>query len=158
MKPVDLHEVCEELVQEWVPRAHARNIDLGFEIQEVTVAGDALLLRELIRNLLDNAVKYTADGGAVTLHVTGGNPAVIEVEDDGIGIPESERSRVVERFHRIDGTPGEGSGLGLAIVSEIAAAHGAELQITTPVSGRGTRVVVWFPRQASSTASPPCAP
>jgi two-component system sensor histidine kinase TctE len=158
MKPVDLHEVCEELVQEWVPRAHARNIDLGFEIEEVTVAGDALLLRELIRNLLDNAVKYTADGGAVTLHVTGGNPAVIEVEDDGIGIPESERSRVVERFHRIDGTPGEGSGLGLAIVSEIAAAHGAELQITTPVSGRGTRVVVWFPRQASSTASPPCAP
>ena len=150
MKPVELHELCEELVQEWVPRAHARNIDLGFEIEEVTVPGDALLLRELIRNLLDNAVKYTADGGAVTLHVTGGSSAVIEVEDNGVGIPESERSRVLERFHRIEGTPGEGSGLGLAIVREIAVAHGAEVQIATPASGIGTRVVVWFPRQIVS--------
>lgn len=157
MMAVDLHEVCEELVQEWVPRAHARNIDLGFEIEEVTVSGDALLLRELIRNLLDNAIKYTADGGAVTLHVTGGNDAVIEVEDNGIGIPESERSRVLERFHRIDGTPGEGSGLGLAIVREITVAHGAELQIATPASGRGTRVSIWFPHRPA-TASPPCAP
>ena len=152
MKPVDLQELCEELVQEWVPRAHARNIDLGFEIEEVTVSGDALLLRELIRNLLDNAVKYTADGGTVTLHVTGGSSAVIEVEDDGIGIPESERCRVLERFHRIDGTPGEGSGLGLAIVREIASAHGAELQIATPAAGRGTRVVVWFPCQPPGAA------
>ena len=147
--PVDLEALCEELVQEWVPRAHERNIDLGFELEPARVAGDATLLRELIRNLLDNALKYTPSGGAVTLYVSRGAHPCIEVEDNGPGIPENERERVLERFHRLEGTPGEGSGLGLSIVREIVLAHGATLRISTPSGGRGTRIVVRFQSQAA---------
>ncbi len=155
LRPVDLEALCEEMVQEWVPRAHERNIDLGFELEKAQVAGDATLLRELLRNLLDNALKYTPAGGTVTLHLRGGERPVIEVEDDGPGIPESERGRVVERFHRVDGTPGDGSGLGLAIVREITLAHAAELRIAEGPGGAGTRVIVQFGNVPTST---PCVP
>jgi two-component system sensor histidine kinase TctE len=69
---------------------------------------------------------------------------VLEVEDNGIGIPEALRTRVLERFYRVDGSPGNGCGLGLSIVDEIAKLHGASLDITTPEQGRGTRMIVRF--------------
>lgn len=143
-RPLDLEPLCEELVQEWVPRADERQIDLGFELEPARVAGDATLLRELIRNLLDNALKYTPAAGAVTLRLIGGARPAIEVEDNGPGIPLEERDRVLERFHRMEGAPGEGSGLGLAIVREIALAHDAQLQIAMPAGGRGTLIAVRF--------------
>lgn len=147
--PLDLEPLCEELVQEWVPRAHERDMDLGFELEPARVAGDATLLRELIRNLLDNALKYTQAGGTVTLRLKGAEHPVIEVEDNGPGIPVDERERVLERFHRLDGSPGEGSGLGLAIVREIAMTHDAQLKIAAPADGNGTLISVRFPRLAS---------
>ena len=90
------------------------------------------MLRELLSNLIDNALRYTPAGGSVTVRVRrdgAGGPALLEVEDTGPGIAPSERERVFERFYRILGSNTQGSGLGLAIVREIAQQHGAEIDI-----------------------------
>lgn len=143
--PVNLHEVASQAVQSWVPKALAKNIDLGFELEDAWTLGDPLLLRELLANLLDNAIAYSEAGGAVTVRTrVSDGEALIEVEDNGTGIPESERPRVLERFYRIAGTTGVGSGLGLAIVNEIAEAHEAGVEILAPPDGRGTLVRVTF--------------
>ena len=107
----------------------------------------SLLLPELIDNLIDNALRYTGAGGSVTVS-TGCLKDVpyLSVEDNGPGIPPSERSKVRERFYRIAGTPGEGSGLGLAIVQEVVDRHGGTLEITDRREQRGTCVRVLFPR------------
>jgi two-component system sensor histidine kinase TctE len=143
--PVNLHEVATRAVQAWVPRALAKNIDLGFELEDAWMLGNAALLREMLANLLDNALAYTPPGGAVTVRTRlSGDEAVIEVEDNGPGIPEHERERVFERFYRVPGTGGEGSGLGLAIVAEIAEQHDAIARVVAPPDGRGTCVRVVF--------------
>ena len=137
---VSLRAVVEDAADEWVHHAMAKEIDLGFELTDAQVLGDALLLREALANLVHNALEYTAAGGRVTVRTgmrnaetsLGGRrneSAFLEVEDDGPGIPASERGQVLERFHRIAGTSGTGSGLGLSIVREIAAAHGARIEI-----------------------------
>ena len=143
---VDLSQLLQESVAEWVTRADAKRVDLGFELGAAPVSGEPLLLRELAENLVENALRYAPAGSDVTLR-TGrrGDIAFLEVEDNGPGIPESERARVFERFHRVKGTPGEGSGLGLAIVREIAHRHGATAAIGAPPSGRGTSVRIAFP-------------
>ena len=86
-----------------------------------------LLLRELLNNLLDNAIKYTPAGGRVTVRLMAGEHAVVEVEDNGIGVPEEDRERVFERFYRVLGTDADGSGLGLPICREIAELHRATI-------------------------------
>ncbi|HZN24863.1 MAG TPA: sensor histidine kinase, partial [Burkholderiales bacterium] len=98
-------------------------------------------------NLLDNAIRYTQPGGQVTVRVgyEGSRPR-LSVEDNGPGIPETERNRVFERFYRVLGTGAEGCGLGLAIVREIAQSHGAEVKLTTALEGTGTTVHVIFPQ------------
>jgi len=129
-----------------VHRALDRDIDLGFELADATVSGDAFLLREALANLVHNALEYTPPGGRVTVRTANGAARVrLEVEDDGPGIAGGERGRVLERFYRAPGTAGTGSGLGLAIVREIAAAHGAEVEIGEGEGGRGCRVTLVFP-------------
>ncbi len=143
--PVNLHEVANRAVQDWVPRAIARNIDLGFELEDAWTAGNALLLRELLANLIDNALAYTQPGGTVTVRTrVAEDKALLEVEDNGPGIPIQDRERVFERFFRVAGASGQGSGLGLSIVAEIAARHDAAVEIVTPVERRGTCVRVAF--------------
>jgi two-component system sensor histidine kinase TctE len=143
---VDLRTVVEGAADEWVHRAMATEIDLGFELSDAPVAGDALLLREALANLIHNALEYTPHAGRVTV-TTGmrNNRAFLEVEDDGPGIPPAEREQVLERFYRITGTAGTGSGLGLSIVREIALAHGAEISIGSGAHGRGCKVGLTFP-------------
>ena len=144
-EPVDLYQCVETSAQQWVPNAIARDVDLGFELEHVVVPGDTLLLTELLDSLLDNALRYTPDGGAVTVQCgTREGVTYLSVEDTGPGIPESDHDKVFERFHGVAGTQGEGSGLGLAIVREVADRHGARVGIETPQSGHGTRVVVLF--------------
>jgi len=143
---VNLKTIAEREADQWVHQALARDVDLGFELEPVTVQGDAFLLREALANLVHNAIEYSQRGGRVTVR-TGrrdGQP-VIEVEDDGPGIPLAERERVLERFYRVPGTAGTGSGLGLAIVSEIAAGHGANIVITDGAGDKGCRVAITFP-------------
>jgi two-component system sensor histidine kinase TctE len=110
-----------------------------------------LLLRELLNNLIDNALKYTPEGGRVTVRADGAEEALLEVEDDGIGIPEEDRERVFERFYRVLGTGADGSGLGLPICSEIAELHRASIALEAGEGGQGTRVVIAFPRRREAT-------
>jgi two-component system sensor histidine kinase TctE len=136
--PVNLTRLATETVRDFVPRALEKHIDLGYEgpepkaPQHLMVQGHALLLRELIRNLVDNALQYTPAGGTVTVRIVEdpfGQVVVLQVEDSGPGIPPAEREQVFRPFYRALGTGVEGSGLGLAIVREIAAQHGAEVAL-----------------------------
>ncbi|MFL6673311.1 MAG: sensor histidine kinase [Massilia sp.] len=129
---LDLGALARATVQDWVPASFAQHIDLGYEEPEAAVAisGNPVMLRELLSNLIDNALRYTPAGGSVTVRVRrDGQQALLEVEDTGPGIAPGERPRVFERFYRILGSNVPGSGLGLAIVREIAQQHGAEVDI-----------------------------
>jgi len=142
----DLAELLQRDLSDWIARADARRIDLGFELSAAPVRGEPELIAEAASNLLDNALSYTPEQGEVTLR-TGRRDGVsyFEVEDNGPGIPEPERAYVFERFHRVKGTPGPGAGLGLAIVREIANRHGASVDLAAGAAGAGTRVSVSFP-------------
>jgi len=151
LQTLSLGDLARDTTTEWVPHAMERNIDLGFDgtPDASEIEGDALLLREMLGNLLDNAIRYTASGGQVTVRVGAGRDQVeLSVEDNGPGIPPAERERVFERFHRVLGSGAEGCGLGLSIVHEIAQSHNAETRLGPGAGGRGTRVTVAFPRAA----------
>jgi two-component system sensor histidine kinase TctE len=129
---IELAALARATVQDWVPASFAHRIDLGYEAldEPVAIAGNAIMLRELLSNLIDNALRYTPPGGSVTVRVRrDGDQALLEVEDTGPGIAPAERPRVFERFYRILGSGAPGSGLGLAIVREIAQQHGAEVDV-----------------------------
>jgi two-component system sensor histidine kinase TctE len=162
---VSLARMATEVVQDFVPRAMEKQIDLGYEGPgagnghghgKALVRGNGLLLKEMIRNLVDNALLYTPPQGTVTVRVVHdpfGQVAVLQVEDSGPGIPETEREMVFQPFYRALGTGVDGSGLGLAIVREIAQQHDATVTIEdaregsaglAPDAARGTRVTVRF--------------
>lgn len=132
--PLELSELARNVVQDWVQLSFARHIDLGFEQpgHPIMVFGNPIMLRELLSNLIDNALRYTPPAGSVTIRVRvdqNNGLAILEVEDTGPGIPPTERAHVFERFYRILGSNVEGSGLGLSIVREIAQQHGADVDI-----------------------------
>lgn len=132
--PLELTELARDVVQGWVQTSFAHRIDLGFEQpgHPVMVRGNPTMLREMLNNLIDNALRYTPQDGSVTVRVHPDEEerhAILEVEDTGPGIPAAERTHVFERFYRILGNNADGSGLGLAIVREIAQQHGAEIDI-----------------------------
>ena len=144
---VDLKDLCETLLETYLDAAERKQIDLGLDVQAAHINGHDWLLRELLCNLLDNALKYTPSGGAVTLRcvqVADTRATLLEVEDNGPGVPPSERHRVLERFYRVPGTATEGNGLGLAIANEIARVHRSELVISSGSHGLGTRVSLVF--------------
>ena len=154
---VDLQDLCEVLLEQFLDAATGKGIDLGLEVAPAQVTGHGWLLRELLSNLVDNAIQYTPPGGCVTircgLQSSAGSvgrlgPAFLQVEDDGPGVPVAEQGRVLQRFYRLPGSAGEGTGLGLAIADEIARVHGAALTLDNatggPGSARGLRVTVVF--------------
>jgi two-component system sensor histidine kinase TctE len=145
---LDLDELARDTTTEWVPRALARNIDLGFDgAADAMIDGDTWLIREMLVNLLDNAIRYTQPGGRVTARVAAEDAHVLlSVEDNGTGIPAAERELVFERFHRVLGTGTDGCGLGLAIVREIAQSHNAHARLAAGAQGIGTLVSIVFPR------------
>lgn len=146
LQAVDLKAIADAAASDWVPRAVALGIDLGFSLEHSPTRGNPVLLRELFNNLVDNALRYTPPGGSVTVRAgESGATAFLSVDDTGPGIPESARARVFERFYRVDQAHGDGSGLGLAIVKEVAEQHAASVRVETSESGRGTRIVVSFP-------------
>ena len=136
---LDLTQLARELGMAMAPLAHARGVALALEADApVWLKGEPTLLNELLSNLVDNALAHTPKGGNVILRVSA--PAVLEVEDDGPGIPASDRERVFERFYRLGP---QGSGLGLAIVGEICRAHLAHISLHDGAQG-GLRVRVSF--------------
>jgi two-component system sensor histidine kinase TctE len=143
---VDLDSLAREVTVGCVPRALTRNIDLGFESGggEAKIFGVPLLLREMIDNLVDNAIKYTPEGGRVTIRMHAVVSPILEVEDAGIGISREDRGRIFDRFFRVLGTDTEGSGLGLAIVREIADLHEATIAVLDNPAGKGTLIRLVF--------------
>lgn len=144
--PVDLAELVAESIQHFVESAAAKDIDLGFELEAAPLQGDRFLLRDLVDNLVDNALRYTPAGGRVTVACGAGGEggSFLRVEDNGPGIPPHLRTRVFERFVRLDEQT-TGSGLGLAIVRDIANLHGADLVLGEPEAGSGAVFTVHFP-------------
>lgn len=146
LAPLDLNALALEVATTWVPEALERAIDLGFEGADgpVMVRGDAVRLRELLDNLVDNAVRYNRAGGRVTVKVSGEPAPGVQVSDDGPAIPPEHRQRIFERFHRLLGTAAGGSGLGLAIAREIARIHGASLELRDDAGAAGNTFAVTF--------------
>ena len=160
-QPVDLVNIVSEVMADSVPHALEKKIDLGYDgpspaEQYTQLQGNPTLLKELVRNLLDNAINYTPEKGRITLRLMTDRYSgvlVMQVEDSGPGIPEAERELVFQPFYRALGTNVDGSGLGLAIVLEIANQHDATISIEdasspgstpTPSNGLGTRIAVRF--------------
>jgi len=146
LAPLDLAQPGFLAVSDTLASAQARQIDLGVHRAEsVTMPGNAEALRILVRNLLDNGVKYTPAGGTVDLsvHATA-DGALVTVEDSGPGVPERDRARVLDRFYRASGAGSTGSGLGLAIVKSIAEMHHAVVVLDESQRLGGLRVRVAF--------------
>ena len=156
---IDMVLIASEVMADSVPRALEKQIDLGYDGPEAgepqnMIEGNPTLLKELVRNLLDNAIAYTPEKGQVTLRLLTdrfSGVLVLLVEDSGPGIPESERALVFQPFYRALGTNVDGSGLGLAIVLEIANQHDATISIEDAAlpghpQSPGTRIAVRFNR------------
>jgi two-component system OmpR family sensor kinase len=145
--PVELDELARRTVADLAPVAQARGVDLGLhEAQPACVAGQPEALHILLRNLVDNAIKYTPSGGTVDISVRRSDGAVrLSVEDSGPGIAPEERERVFDRFYRIAGSDAAGSGLGLAIIRSIAQRHGAQLALGQSERLGGLEATVSFP-------------
>jgi two-component system sensor histidine kinase TctE len=146
---VDLVALAKDVIADHLPSANARAQDLGFEgpadSGATIVHGDRVLLRELLSNLVDNAVRYTPDGGMITVQVTRMPGGVsLAVRDTGPGVPDDERSKVFEPFYRGRDALAPGTGLGLAIVRTIAGAHGASVRLQSNHGG-GLCVAATFP-------------
>lgn len=166
---VDLADLTIDTVRDFVPQALEKQLDLGYEGPAAgtgaTLRGQPVLLRELIRNLVDNALQYTPAGGAVTARVMAdpfGQVLVLQVEDNGPGIPAAERENVLRPFYRTLGSTVDGSGLGLSIVNQIAHQHGAVVSISDAHEKRGSGAAgavftIRFPLNATheSIAAPP---
>jgi len=152
LNPLNLIELATKVTSDFVSAARAKKIDLGLDIktQDAKILGDDLMLREMLSNLIDNAINYTPEKGIITVTIEKNADKIqLSVIDNGIGIPQEERSQVFERFHRLQDNEGEGCGLGLAIVKEIVLAHNAEIEISDGLranrgAGAGTMVKVTF--------------
>lgn len=152
---IDLKNLASAAAGEWVPRALATNIDLGFELQSAPVNGQVFLLQEMLANLLHNVLNYAGAGAHATVRTySTGGVATLEVEDNGPGIAREDRHRVLQRFQRGAQIAGQGSGLGLAIVSDIVQAHGAQLHLSEGSHGKGLRVQVAFSAATRDQVSP----
>ena len=143
---VDLVSLAQSVTADFVPSAADADIDLGFEeVEPATVQAEPLLLRELLGNLISNAIAYAGRGSEITVRVRKiDGKACLEVEDNGIGIPQEKRAVVRQRFARGEGNVAPGAGLGLAIVEEIATLFKAELVLEDGAGGRGLKASIRF--------------
>lgn len=143
---IDLGELVQEGGASWVPAARAAHVEITLIAPEepVWIDGDAVLLDQLLGNLIDNAIRYRGGPGSIVLRVQDAPPSLV-VEDDGPGIGADERERVFDPFYRGPSSVAGGSGLGLAIVKEIAQSHGAHWDLRSRPEFGGTRISLVFP-------------
>ena len=150
---VDLSALIKSVISEQAQFASTRQIDLGFTDDEpVSILGDSESLRIMLGNLIDNALRYTPEGGEVdvALHKTG-EIVSLEILDNGPGIPPAERELVFSRFHRSPGTKGLGSGLGLAIIKEVISRHRGEISLSGRENSKGLKVTIRLPLNCSGS-------
>jgi two-component system sensor histidine kinase TctE len=161
MAPVSLPDIVRQVGLDLALPAVQKQIDLSLEAPaEVVIDGQALMLQELVSNLVDNAIRYTPAGGQVVLRVLAseGGGALLEVEDSGAGIAEAERAKVFRPFYRSTSsleTNQAGTGLGLAIVRDVASVHRASIVLSEGNGGRGLKVSISFPPARQHDASAP---
>jgi len=144
---VNLNTLCKEVVAHLAPFAIEKNIEISLHTpkNDVNISGNFTALSILLRNLIDNGIRYTPEDGSIFVElIDSPTDNILRVTDSGPGIPLEYRSRVFERFFRILGTKVQGSGLGLAIVQQVASLHNATVQLETPPSGQGLQVDVVF--------------
>jgi two-component system, OmpR family, sensor histidine kinase TctE len=150
MEDFDLAALIRDAANDWLPRAFRRDIEVHFELAETRLFGSQHACREMLANLVDNAIRYGRQGGNIFVRCFGeDDEAVLQVEDDGPGIPVAERQRVFERFHRGKDASADGCGLGLPIVAALARQHGGKVSLGGTPSGGGLRVEVRLPRTAA---------
>lgn len=151
-EPVELLSLAKDVAESLEPKCRLRNIHFSVTGTPVTVQGIRPLMREMVYNICENAVKYNVDGGSVTVTVSDtGQDIRLEVKDTGIGIPERDLERVFERFYRVDKSRSKasgGTGLGLSIVKHAAAVLRARVKLSS-VLGKGTTAAVIFQRPES---------
>ncbi|MCR5665274.1 MAG: two-component sensor histidine kinase [Eubacterium sp.] len=143
---VDLCEIASECMEALSVNARQRGVQLTFEGSECVMVGNKEMLKELIENLVQNAIRYNNLGGKVVVTVKKEGHAALIVKDNGIGIPAAEQERVFERFYRVDKSRSKatgGTGLGLAIVKHIVEIHDAELALDS-APGLGTTISIFF--------------
>lgn len=143
---VDLYDVVSECIEGLEIAAERRNITLSFEGEHFNIHGNREMMRELVDNLVQNAIRYNNEGGTVWISVVGGVSPTLIVRDNGIGIPADEQERIFERFYRVDKSRSRetgGTGLGLAIVKHIVEIHHAKIQVNSTV-GEGTEMKVTY--------------
>lgn len=146
LEVIDLVDFVKRIICEFELEADVKNIDLGYmgANESIFIKGEKLGLHNLIFNLIDNAILYTPSGGKITITVFMNNAhANFVIDDNGIGIPESEQTSVFERFYRGNHTTSFGTGLGLAIVKEIAVLHHATIEMKS-IDNVGTKISVIF--------------
>jgi len=143
---IDLREVIQEIAAKHVPQGLEAGIELHFEAPQRPFPSHAnpITIHEILANLIDNAIRYNDAGGSVVIRLfTEDGKHIVEVEDDGPGIPDAEKDKVLTRFYRLNRDQSRvGSGLGLAIVQSLAATLSAEISMSTGRNGRGLRVRV----------------
>jgi two-component system sensor histidine kinase TctE len=151
-QPCEMNALLREACSRAADRALEKDVALAFDAAPAPthVRGEALLLRELFGNLIDNAIRYTPRGGEVAVELAAGPPVAVAVRDSGSGIAPEERAQVFDRFYRVLGSGESGSGLGLAIVKAIADLHGAQIRVDQGPNGVGALFVVTFPRENPS--------
>jgi two-component system sensor histidine kinase TctE len=148
LEELSLHKLVEESVQHFIEQADKKQIDLGFDLQPARVRGDRFMLRDLIDNLVDNAVRYSPPQSTVTVSCREQEAlTLLTVEDSGPGIAPEHRELIFDRFYRANDKIA-GSGLGLAIVRDIARDHGGTISLASGANERGTVFTVRFPQQA----------
>lgn len=152
--PVELCELARDVVRQHAEMAVQKHIDIGMpRCESVTLSGSTENLRTLLENLLGNALRYTPQGGKVNVCIyESAGDAVMEVQDNGIGIPEGEREQVFERFYRILGTEVEGTGLGLSIAQNIVRQHGGTIRVSDGIDGKGVNFTIRLPLGEKSDA------
>ena len=155
LSEIDLPKLSREILALQAPTAIEKQIDLAFESEDNVpfFVGNPTALGILIRNLVDNAIRYCKEDGHVLVKVyRQQDDVVLEVQDNGPGIPAELQARVFERFFRILGNKSPGSGLGLAIVQQIATLHNAHVVLESPTKGTGLIVKVLFPLTSQESA------
>lgn len=137
LEDLDVADLVETRAIDWYDEALRRGVDLGFELAPAPVHGSTWLLGEMLTNLVDNASRHGGRTVTVRCGTTAKGAAFVEVEDDGPGIDEAERTWIFERFYRGSGVTAPGTGLGLSIVRDVAEGHGAKLTVGPGADGRG---------------------
>ena len=145
----DVVNIARETISDIIPIALEKNIDLSLEAEQehIHITANGITLGIMMRNLVDNAIRYTPDNGKVVVAIFEDMTSVtLQVTDNGPGIPPKLRARVFERFFRVLGTKAQGSGLGLAIVQQIAGLHHGQVKLDSPAEGSGLQISIVLPK------------